>query len=239
MDVENFGTVKTDSVGGFVYVFESKSFSDGNWVKIGCTTDIGRRLENANNDSFVPLGVECSYGLKAVYYRDVEKMLHFVFRGQNKAKEFYEVSLGDIDKFCRYLEKVHLVEILDSEQIAKISEPVFRNLDQLGKYRGRQRAEDTTFHMLGIPRGSRLVYKDDETKFCVTVDDNNQVEFGGALSSLSALVSGWKGYRVNGYLYFQYSDSEFKDELLRDRRIRLAAKSQVEADSDDDSEEDS
>jgi hypothetical protein len=226
---------------GYVYVFESQSFVN-NWLKIGSTKDILSRLRAANN-SFVPYDVDCIYAVEVEDAIATERVVHFAFRDYRKAKEFFEVPLGDVIKFCEGLQRLKVARVLSSEELDACSEPVFKDLAKSVVGKARQRAENTTFERLGIPVGSKLVFKDDTGKSCVSVDTNNQVQYGREKPcSISSLASGWKGYPVNGYSYFMYSDEEHGSELLWDRRVRLEAQAspafQREFSFGDDPEED-
>jgi hypothetical protein len=78
----------------------------------------------------------------------------------------------------------------------------FKKLDKKIEV-SRSRSQRTTFKMLKIKRGTELVFKNDESKRCVTVDENNAVEYGGKQYSISALSSELLGnVPSSGYEYF-------------------------------------
>lgn len=76
----------------------------------------------------------------------------------------------------------------------------------------KKKAAATTFEILNIPIGSKLVFVGDSTKECEVADSKNQVLYEGQKYSLSDLAFRLCGYRVLGYQKFT-----FDDELLADR----------------------
>ena len=74
-----------------------------------------------------------------------------------------------------------------------------------------------TFSMLGIPVGSELVYKRDPSVTCLTIDEENKVEYKGEIYSISRLACMLTGRSaIQGGKVFRYNG-----EILTDIRKRL------------------
>lgn len=80
----------------------------------------------------------------------------------------------------------------------------------------KKKAAATTFELLSIPVGSKLIFTKDSSVVCEVADKKNQVLYQGENYSLSGLGVKLCGFNVSGYQYFT-----FEDELLADRRKRL------------------
>lgn len=75
-----------------------------------------------------------------------------------------------------------------------------------------------TFEMIGIPKGSELIFRDDPSIIVITEDEKNKVKYKGNIYTISKVVSVIKGNTLpyQGGLYFKYDG-----ELLTDRRARF------------------
>ena len=75
-----------------------------------------------------------------------------------------------------------------------------------------------TFEMIGIPKGSELIFRDDPSIIVITEDEKNKVKYKGNIYTISKVVSVIKENTLpyQGGLYFKY-----EGELLTDRRARF------------------
>lgn len=190
----------------YVYLLTNPAMPE--WVKVGKTNNILNRIKNLSKKTAVPLPFECQAALKvpAENVYSVEHSLHeFLGFSLDSSKEFFRTKPDTVIKFFRTIQPVVsdctllLKEDLNSETPSE-----------------KKKAAATTFKILDIPIGSKLVYTGNSKKVCEVADNKNQVIYEGKNYSLSDLAFRLCGYRVSGYQRFT-----FEDELLADRRQRL------------------
>ena len=80
----------------------------------------------------------------------------------------------------------------------------FKDLDQKMEV-ARTRRQRTTFKLLKIKIGTELVYKKDNSIKCITVDENNGVEYSGKPYTISGLSNELTGISTNGFDYFMFN----------------------------------
>jgi hypothetical protein len=216
---------------GFVYIFTNEWIPE--LVKIGFTeTSIQQRLRETKG-TWVPGRFVCPYALEVDSPRDVEGYVHTVIKQFLRqvpygGTEFFKMDLTEaiivVDGLKKLLDGARRVP---DEELDRGFQALLQDDGGSGDSSGDskpdyQRADKTTFAMLGIPVGSelKLVYKG-ETYVCVTVDDGNHVRYEGNTYALSTLAVSIKGYSVSGYQCFKYVDAVEGEETLVDRRLRL------------------
>ncbi len=192
----------------YVYLFTNPAMPE--YVKVGITNNIERRLRDLSSKTAVAEPFECYSYLTVKGNKpdaaDIEKVLHFFLsRKYNKAKEYFKASIDEVEQFFRY------VEILNP----KIKYSLY-------KKNGKEKGKPTTFEMLQIPVGTELVYKADPSVRCVVTNNKNGVSYNGNETTVSWIACDKKKRTVNGYEYFVYPASEFPEETLWERRCRLA-----------------
>lgn len=191
----------------FVYLFTNPAMPD--WVKVGRTNCIPRRLADLYSRTAVPLPFECRAYLKvpADKVSRVEQSLHKLLGiDYSQEKEFFRTSP---DVVLRFFEGLAVVD----PDFSFVEHPDVETKEE------KKKAQATSFGMLGVPVGARLVLSRDSSVVCEVVDDKNQVSFGGKTYAISALACEKLGYSVNGFAVFMY-----EDETLWDRRLRLFPK---------------
>lgn len=187
----------------YVYILTNPCMPD--WVKVGKTNNIERRIEDLNCTA-VPLPFECFAYLKvpAVEVFNVERAMHtFLGYSFRKEKEFFKTSPE------RVLEFFNTAKLLNSVYEV-VSHPSF---DDEAEHKS---VTQTTFELLGIPVGSQLVFTRDSSVVCTVADKTNQVRYMNKQYSISGLAVELLSYNANGYKYFM-----FEDETLWARRVRL------------------
>ncbi len=192
----------------FVYLFTNPAMPE--YVKVGITNNIERRLRDLSSKTAVAEPFECYSFLTVKGTKpcaaDIEKVLHFFLsRKYNKAKEYFKASISEVEEFFKY------VEILNP-----------RIKYSLYKKDGKEKSKQTTFEMLEIPVGAELVYKADSSVRCVVDNPKNGVLFNGNLTTVSWIAGEIEKRSVNGYERFVYPASEFPEETLWERRCRLS-----------------
>lgn len=135
------------------------------YVKVGRTNNIERRIKDLSKDTSVPLPFEC-YAYLCVYgggetSATVEKSLHF-YLGEKytKNKEFFKTSKEVVVNFFR-----------TALEINPTMELVFYNKQEASEK--TQASSRTTFALLNIPAGSELVYK-----------PNTEIKCGGFVNGI-------------------------------------------------------
>ena len=190
----------------YVYLLTNPAMPE--WVKVGKTNSIPDRLRNLSDRTAVPLPFECQAALKVPADKvfDVEHSLHeFLGFSLDSSKEFFRTKPDTVLTFFRAVQRL----VTDCTLLLKED----LNAETPSE---KKKAAATTFEILDLPVGSKLVYTGDSTKVCEVADAKNQVVYEGQNYSLSDLAFRLCGYRVSGYQRFT-SD----DELLADRRQRL------------------
>lgn len=203
---------------GIVYVASNPWFVDG-IVKIGSTSgntaeSVVTRLNSlysagpgSASASGVPARFVCEYAVVVPNYTGWEKALHKAFADKriNPSREFFEV---DPIRVKAILEMVAIEEVTPDSPQPDSGEVI----DDASRTPQRP---PINLHDLGIPDGSELVYKGDETITCRVVGAR-QVEYQGEIMSPSGAASSIRGKSVSGSIYWMYDG-----ETLDERRKRL------------------
>ncbi len=94
----------TSSNRGYVYVLSNPSFKS-DIIKIGRTQSLSQRIKQLSGAA-VPFDYELEMYLKVSNYMDVETMVHNLLKDYNVSKEFFEISLGQLQKILKKVAKV-------------------------------------------------------------------------------------------------------------------------------------
>jgi len=81
---------------GFVYLVQPKGH---NVFKIGCTTDINRRIQQIQKK--LGRDVHCIHYFKSRDYFTAEQRVHCIFETSRLSKEWFILSDEEINKFCQ------------------------------------------------------------------------------------------------------------------------------------------
>ena len=180
-----------------------------NYIKIGITSDLERRLRELDNTS-VPLPFECFYACIVKDKAFVEKQLHEAFADHRvrSTREFFELSP------VRAASALKLAEV---ENITPGIDIVESKEDQVALDKARIRKPNFNFRLLDIPPGSELTFIYDEKIKAIVIDDRH-IKVGEDITTVSITAVKLTNSRVplNGTLYWL-----FEGETLSDRRIRL------------------
>lgn len=185
----------------YVYILTNPAMPE--WVKVGKSNNIPRRLNDLNCTA-VPLPFECYAYLKVPaenvfgVERGLQTVLGYSFQ---KEKEFFKTSPERVLEYFR---------------TAKLLNPVFEIVTEKEMEPEQTKNTATTFALLDIPVGSRLEFTRKSGVFCEVIDNKNQVKFENSVYSISGLACQLCGYNINGFTCFM-----FEDETLWNRKKRL------------------
>jgi hypothetical protein len=164
-------------------------------TKIGCTTDdLASRIRNLYGTG-VPLPFELFYACEVRDCRFVERQLHDAFGDDriSKNREFFRIAP----------ERVKAALLIAAMREIKIGDEIFETPEVKAEVESAKRRAKFQFSMIGIKSGTELQLEKDRTIICKTVDEKNQVEFRGDITSLSdAAVQALKSL---GYTWDQAS----------------------------------
>lgn len=146
-------------------------------IKIGRTNDdLASRIRSLNNTS-VPLPFELYVACEVQNAKFVEEQLHEAFGDHrvSKNREFFRLA-PERAKATLSLAKIKEI---------KLGDEIFETPEEKSEVEAAKRRTRFQLSMIGIPPGTELKLFRDPTIICKTVDDKNQVEFKGDVTSLS------------------------------------------------------
>lgn len=192
----------------FVYILTNPAMPD--YVKVGITNDIERRIKDLSRPTAIAEPFEC-FGYLTVKgnkpsAHDIETILHFFLsREFRQTKEYFVASVPEVEKCFKYIEIIN----------PRIKYSLYKSTT-------KEKSRQTTFEMLRIPVGAELAFKTDDSIRCKVVDNKNTVLYNGEHTSLSAIAMKQNnGKPVNGFERFVYPASDHPKETLWKRRQRL------------------
>ena len=200
---------------GFVYIFINEWMPK--LVKIGITEDLEKRLKESagsgGSGTFIPCAFSCYYAIKSDQNDKLEKFLHNIydnFRVNNK-REFFEISPSQAKNALQGLVSPGVATEIGDKEAEKITAKVNKELTDEGEQAILRRRPRTTFKMLGIEKGSGIIYKGDNTITCMTANEENNVEFNGVVRTISNVSSELTGSSSNGFENFLYDGKVLGD----------------------------
>ena len=190
-----------------VYILTNESMPE--YIKIGITTDLERRIRELDNTS-VPLPFECFYACVVKDKEFVEKQLHETFADHRVRinREFFELSP---------IRAAAALKLAELEDVTPNIDVVESKDDQHALDKARARKPNFNFSLLDIPIGSELIFVHDE-KIKATVVDDKHIKLDEDITTTSAAAIKLTNSRkpLRGTLYWL-----FEGESLNDRRNRL------------------
>lgn len=213
----------------FIYIFTNPSFPK--YVKIGSATDPQKRLNDANSSTWTPKAFRL-YGTYETAGENADKILHKlierlddelrvsdVVKGHERKREFFEMPpekawaiLEDIATISGTEKRLWKNEKWTTDEM--IEDASSTSNDDKAVSKASKRFD---FEKCGIPLGSTLKFKYDDSIQVKTLADGN-VEYKGEKISLSKLSENlmvertgkrWKGYQ--GPAYFTFDGKLLKD----------------------------
>ena len=201
-----------------VYILTNESMPD--YIKIGMTGDLDRRLKELHNTS-IPFPFECFYACRVDDARTVEKRLHEAFgnmRVRNN-REFFEMLPEQAYAVLELLSKEDVTPkdiVLDaSKENAKEVKTSLEN----AKVKKRSKFK---FQKVGISIGAEIFFSRDRSQNAKVASETN-IEYNGKETSLSKAARKILGceYDVSGSEYWGYEDPEYGFETLDEIRKRF------------------
>jgi hypothetical protein len=193
---------------GLLYFAQNSAFQ--HLTKIGKTSklDVEDRGLSASN-------VPEDFNYLAVFVCEdidwAEKKVHEQFSGYRhfsancrRTEFFWSGCIKDAIKYANDLKGVKNTTQKETDTIETINESGEKEI---------KRIPQTTFEMIGVKKGEKIFYKNDN-KFVAIVEDNkNQITYNSKTASISTVAleiaqqQGGKLTNVNGFLYF-YKDGK-------------------------------
>lgn len=211
--------MSTEKKAGVIYILTNPSFPD--YVKIGYTTDIVKRLAKLNRSECIPF----AFRVYATYETpSKDKVLHNLIDGLNsnlrtnetyngkmRRKEFYAMTaeeayalLERISQISGTTDKLHRFtpegdEIMDAEVAAEIQAE-------------KERKSPFSFFKCNILVGAEIVLAG-HPDIIATVKDDRQIEYQGETYSLSSLAKKvlQTSYPLQGPVYWTYQGRKLRD----------------------------
>jgi hypothetical protein len=147
-------------------------------IKIGHTNgDLAGRIKSLYQTG-VPLPFELFYACEVQDSAFVEAQLHDAFGDHrlSKSREFFRLA-PERARAALSIAKIKEVRLGDEE--------IFGNPEEKAEVEAAKRRTRFRLSMVGIKPGTELQLSKDPTIICKTVDDVNQVDFRGDVTSLS------------------------------------------------------
>lgn len=192
---------------GLLYFAQNSAFQ--HLTKIGITTKLDvedRGLSGSNvPEDFDYLAVfECDdiKWAEDKLHAQFQKFRHYTATNR-KTEFFWSGCVKEAIKYAKDLKGVYDKTESETEVVEKVTDS--------GEVR-LERTPQTTFEMIGLPKGSQIFFKNDKKFSAITLDNKNQVEYNGKKYSVSPLAL--KLYNesinqnqktLNGYRYFYYN----------------------------------
>lgn len=177
-------------------------------MKIGFTTNLKERLRSLDKTG-VPAPFEPYMTVETVKYRALEKVMHHEldkltdFRLRHN-REFFQIDPVDAADLLK-----NLATLIDDAIIEDYSNEssVEEKLTT-----GRESGFRTTFQLLGIPVGSKLVPRSLNIPAATVADETNQVMLeDGTVKSISRAVVDAVGGSRNGFQCYKYQGKVLYD----------------------------
>ena len=216
---------------GVIYILTNPSFPE--FVKIGYTDDMDRRLREFNRSECVPFAFRV-YAIYEVDSRLTDTKVHAIIdklnpnlratddlNGRPRFREFYAMSPEDAYSIFEAMAEIHNCKHRLRRIAPNPQEVADEQVAEAIKNERRERMAPFTFSLCNIPVGAELEFWSNQYeasgKKCVVTDEKH-VKYDEKIYSLSALAQKLleAPNNVAGPRYFKY-----QDEWLNDIRKRV------------------
>lgn len=198
---------------GYVYVLTNPSMPD--YIKIGYTTDIKRRLNDLDTTG-VAMPFEPYFSVKTSKYKILEKVIHreldkLTDTRARTSREFFKID----PELARDL-LLNISKLIDDAEIDDYGNAAGEDaVNEDGTV--RPVSSKTTFAMLNIPIGTELEPLNSKYPRVKTIDETNLVRLeNGEEKAISRVAVDATGHSRNGFMCYRYNG-----ELLSDIRKRI------------------
>lgn len=189
---------------GIIYVLTNEAMP--NYIKIGKTKDLKKRLSSLNNTS-VPEPFEVFYASLVNNVDFVERQIHLAFSDKRTAKnrEFFSVSPDQVVAILKIIE-IEPAENADSSYHQEIEDSKERN-----------RRKPFNFGLVNMKAGDEISFTSDPTIKAYVSKDLKHIEYSGQTLSLSAAAAQIinPDYPLQGTVYWEY-EGKTLDDIRRD-----------------------
>ena len=203
---------------GVIYILVNPAFPK--LVKIGYTDDIAKRVKSLSNNSGVPDPYHI-YATYKVKKRLEDLKLHKLIDSLDSSlrhttnKEFYEMSPAQAFGILSAIAEINGDEdLLVKNPMADdfFDETTTDRTDKEKPEKPDKKRERLTFAMLGLPVGTKLIYKDDPAIVVEVADAQSGVNYNGNVYKMSTLVRMLKnGGSWQGGEHFLYHGQKLTD----------------------------
>lgn len=188
-----------------------------NFIKIGITTDLERRLRELDTTG-TPLPFRCYYAIEVEEYDKKERFIHDAFADHRVRpnREFFTLSPERAVSMLKAIGGTE-IQFRNSEMIDADGKVVEEN----SRIEKLVRTSNFTFSSVDIPVGAEISFARDNSKKAKVISDK-KVEYNGKEYSLSKLAL--RFYNELGYDWKAVSGTasfEYEGEILSDRRRRI------------------
>lgn len=163
---------------GYVYIMTNASFQE-DWVKIGRTDDLQKRVKDLSNKTCLPYAFEVYATCKTCMYKELEQQIHALLDKYRSLRlvpnrEFFRLPPQEALKELRFLARTIQDAVIDAPG-EKVEQ------EQHGKP-----APAFRFSMVGIKPDEELIFVPRNFKVLVKADKcDNKIEFEGKQYTLS------------------------------------------------------
>ena len=209
-----YGWHKKVTYAGEIYILVNPAFP--NLVKIGYADNVAKRVKTLNSNSGLPDPYHI-YATYKVKKRLEDLKLHKLIDSLDsdlrhaKNKEFYEMTPQKAYGILSAIAEINGDE--DLLVLNPTTDDFFNDtITNEPTENEKEKKSRMTFAMLGIPTGTKLVYKDDPSVVVKTTDDKSNVEYQGKIYKMSALIRHLKnGGSWQGGEYLTYNGKKLTD----------------------------
>jgi len=206
---------------GYVYIFTNPSFKE-NWVKIGITDNIDRRLYELSQATGVPLPFEMYATMKTIKYKQAETMIHKTIKilaagTRHIKKEFFNLEPEEAATIFKMI-----ADIIDDAEFSYSKEMTTEKAIAKNAVESKRKIVKT-FYSMNLKDGNIIEFALDP-QFKAEICGERLVMFEGKQWFLSPLTGELlkridKNLAVgSGFEVFRYDN---KDKSLYDRWHRI------------------
>ena len=193
---------------GYIYIFTNESFHKNNWIKIGYTTNIEKRLKDLSNTSIpLPYELYAYYEIPAsAEMAKSDKYLHAIIESLrpelrlSKNREFFEIEPEDAYVLLYAIAKIHgrddkLIDGPGRKQFLQNNLADKKSPTKLPRM-------DWCIEQGLISIGDKVCLKGFENQIAEVVD-SSKVKYNNEEMSFNAfgcLITGWKAIQIYVFL---------------------------------------
>lgn len=187
---------------GLLYFARNSAFQ--HLIKIGKTT-LSTFESRGLSASNVPEPFEAIAIFECEDVDWVEKKVHEQFKEFRHRSQIWNKTTEFFWSGCVEHAKTYTRDLKGVKEITSAVTEVIETTTFAGEKQNK-RLPNTTFEMVNISIGSKILFENDDTKAAIVKDRINKVEFNGKTYTLSQLASEFGGGgRVSGSWYFFYN----------------------------------